>query len=758
VFERLARAVLAHRIITALALVAAVGVTLSGLQHLTADFSLMAFFAGDDPEVDYLREHQEIWGTEESILLIVATADGSLVTPERIRAIEALDRAIAKDPNVERVVSLATAARLRGDGQMIEVSGVADVMPDDPDDFARFAQTLLEDQIFVPTFLAEDGTATSLLVELAVNADDVGEVIEAVLAVREIMQAHQGQAGLQLVSAGVPAIRADFFISLVEENKVNLPALALLCSLLLALILRRVHGVIVPLAAAGIPTLMTFGAMGWTGEQIGVVNQNYFSVLPVLAIADAIHMVSRFHEEIRRRARPGEVIDASLRREAIVDAVRHIGAACMLTSLTTGVGFLSLYVAKMPILRNYGVYAAVGIAFAYGTVLLIVPLLLSFTRGSVPEAGRPDSPTAGDRVLLACANFATHRSGTVLLITAAVVAGSVWLGTKVVVDNVLTRLLSDDHPTNIATVIADRKLAGVLAAEIAFEGEEVLEQDALQRLLALETWLKQQPEVRSIASVAGYVATLSEIVGEGYGVPDADDKIAQLLLLAEGDGGMDQILSHDGKAMRALVRVRDDGGRAFDEFSLRLDAEAKRRFEGSSVTPHLTGTAYVAYRGTNNVTEDLRDSLLVAFMAIGLIIALLFRSIRVTLICFVPNALPLLMGYALMGALGWLLDPSPAIVFTMALGIAVDDTIHLMVRYREELAVGKSKNEAVREAVLHSGRAVATTTIILGVGFLVSATSAFHAMAVAGGLGAMVIFTALIADVFVLPALLVRYG
>ena len=761
-FERLANAVLDHRLRSAAVLMLIFGSVAWGCVQLTADFSLMAFFAGDDPEVDFLAKHQAVWGSEESMLLLVITADdgGGVLTPKRLEALHRLDQALAKDANVQQVVSLASAARLRGEGQMIDVTPVIELAPQQTAEFERFKETLAQDRIFVPSLLAEDGSATSILIELDVNADAVEQVIPAVEAVRAIVATHDGQAGLRMQTAGVPAIRADYFTLLITETSRNLPTVFAVSALLLAFILRRVHGVVLPLIAAAVPTAMTFGAMGWTGEQVGVLNQNYFSLLPVLAIADAIHMVGRFHEEVRRRAKPGETVSPEVRRAAIVASAKHVGAACLLTSLTTGIGFASLYVARMPILRSYGLYAAAGIAFAYFTVLLIVPLLLSLTTGTVPESGRAEAPTLGDKLLLACANISTRHSAAVLLVTAGVIAGSVWLGSQVLVDNVLTRLLADDHPTNIATLVADRQLGGVIAAEVAFEGDEetLLSTEFLERLFALEAWAKLQPEARSVASVAGYVATLNEIADGAYAIPKNSDQVAQLLLLSEGDGGVDQILTQDRTATRALIRVKDEGGVAFDRFSARLQAELDQRFAGSTVTHHITGTAYVAYRGTNNVTLDLRNSLGLAFVAIGLVIALLFRNIRITLICFVPNALPLVVGYGMMGAMGWLLDPSPTVVFTLALGIAVDDTIHLMVRYREEVKAGLHREDAIRAAVLHSGRAVATTSIILTIGFLISAMSAFQALVIAGSLGAAVIMTALLADVFVLPALLVRYG
>jgi predicted RND superfamily exporter protein len=137
---------------------------------------------------------------------------------------------------------------------------------------------------------------------------------------------------------------------------------------------------------------------------------------------------------------------------------------------------------------------------------------------------------------------------------------------------------------------------------------------------------------------------------------------------------------------------------------------------------------------------------------------LLFRSPRIAFLCLIPNAMPLIVGYGLMGATGWILDPAPAVIFIIAMGIAVDDTIHLVVRWREELDAGRSNHEAIVGSVVHTGRAVLVTTIVLAFGFGINVLSSFPTMKVVAVLGATVVTVALICDLFVLPALLALWG
>ena len=284
---------------------------------------------------------------------------------------------------------------------------------------------------------------------------------------------------------------------------VTVPVMMVLIAALLLLLFRRVHGVLVPGLAAAIPTLCVFGVMGVFGEPIGILNQSYATLLPAIVIADAIHLVSRFHEEARRNAAPGQRLSHEQRRAAIVRASGRIGLACLLTTATTGIGFCSLHMANMPVLRSFGLYAALGIVLAYATVLMVIPLLLSFTRGAVPGQDHPISAEI-DKILRSCARISTRRPWPVLGGTLLIVMGCLLLSGRVVIDNALTGLLRDDHPTTVANNVVDSHLGGLLGIEVETVGEPGAHKDprVLNALAGLEDWASDQAEVRSIQGPA----------------------------------------------------------------------------------------------------------------------------------------------------------------------------------------------------------------------------------------------------------------
>ena len=206
-----------------------------------------------------------------------------------------------------------------------------------------------------------------------------------------------------------------------------------------------------------------------------------------------------------------------------------------------------------------------------------------------------------------------------------------------------------------------------------------------------------------------------------------------------------------------MIFTQDVGAHAFGLLQEELDEIVLPALEELDLRPVSTGTTTVAYRGINGITFDLRKSLLLAFVVITFLISAIFRSPRLGLLCLLPNAAPLVVGYGLLGLVGWDLEPGTAVVFTVALGIAVDDTIHLLARYREELE-NWAPRQALTNAVTRCGRAVMTTSIILAFGFFVNMGSTFPGNRTFGALGGAVILSALLCDLFVLPPLLLLWG
>ncbi|PRQ09854.1 efflux RND transporter permease subunit [Enhygromyxa salina] len=758
--------VLRHRSVALISVAIAVAAAGLGLARLQVDFSSTAFYGDASAAAQRLVDHRASWGADDDTLLVLiepsdADDPAGVLSRERLDAIAGLSRALADASQVEQVVSIATLTlplppQLGSASASATFPSVAAGLGLAQLDPAQ-RRALLERMPFVPTLLSADGSVTVIMVELSFSTDDVlrarsvVDELEALIASHQAKQGNQplAEVGLIWQIAGVPAVRAGFMGLVVRDQLLLVPLTLLVIGLALFVVFRRLHGVVIPAIAAGLPTLMLVGIMGWTGEGLGLLNQAYFSLLPVIVVADAIHLLARYHEE--RRA------GADSRDQAIVRAGSRVGVACLLTSLTTATGFASLALADMPILRGFGLYAALGVVLAFVTVIVLVPMLLTFVRDD-----RHPPPLPGLRWVDAVVGLAIRRPWAVVIGSVGLMLLALVPASRVEIDNQISGLLEPTHPTSVASETVDERLGGVLGLELELRappGVDLREPQLLAAIHGFELWLAEQAGVRTVEGVASIVAGAGELLGEPTTVPSSRAAIDARLAAVAAYAPLDRFVRDSGQHLRIHAGMPDFGGQKFVAIADRAEAELARRLAavpgGEQVQAYATGTALLAYRGVNAITNDVRDSFVLVFAVIVGVIAVLFRSLWPALIGLLPNGAPLLLGYAMLGVLGQVLDPLAAVILTLALGIAVDDTLHIMVRTREELRDGSNLETALRRAVGHTGRAVLVTSVVIVGGLSLEMLSSFPPMQLLGLLGGGVIGFAVVLDLLLLPALIV---
>lgn len=723
-FGRLAAAVLARRGLAITIAVALVLTALASALRIRLDFSSTAFYGADDPAAAQLEAFHERWGPDDATLVLLARRDAPLgvLEPGPLRALEALSSDLRASPLVAEVVDLNTVVGAILPGTESLAEDLEQARPEVQEVMRR----MLRRSAAVPRLLAADGSTTVLLVELRQGSDDVQAIAPQIAQLHELVQQHQGSSELQLDLAGVPAIRASFFRLAIDDQLRLGPLVGLALGLLLAISLRRVHGVLVPLVLAGVPVASLVGLMAATDEPIGLLNQAYFTLLPVIAVADAVHLVSRLHEILRRD--DIDLANAEARRAAIIEACDRTGVACLWTTVTTGAGFLSLALARMPMLRAFGLYAAAGIALAYLALLLLGPLLLDAVRSR---------PPARPRRMADLARWSTRRLrplavlGTTILLAALAVLGA----RRVVVDNHLSDLLPQEHPVRRASATLDESMGGTLAIELQLRSVTPwTAPEPLDTLRALESWARQQPEIRSVTGPGSVLALL----------PSPPERTPAPLAALRA-----RVLAEDDHLARITLGVPDLGGRRISALAERLEDHLATL----SIETTITGTTLLAYRGVNRIASELRGSLLGVALVVTLAIGLLLRSLRLALLALVPNLMPLALAYGALGLLGIELDPLAAVILCVALGIAVDDTLHLLARVREGQRAGLDRSTALEHAVATSGHAALVTTVALTGGLALNLASSFPPLHLLGGLGAAAIALAWLFDVLVLPAL-----
>jgi predicted RND superfamily exporter protein len=487
-----------------------------------------------------------------------------------------------------------------------------------------------------------------------------------------------------------------------------------------------------------------------------------------------VHIIARWEEELRSGVRPDPTAAAAR-------ALRTMAVACFLTSTTTAVGLGSLLVSHTQMLRHFGGVAAVGTMLAYLVTIFVIPAALPFFRppstlGDVSErplaqAGRIERFTvAGTKLLLA-------HPWKVLVGCVLVFVPTVWLTTFIEVDTSLHDTFEESDPVVVAMHRMDERMGGIRPLEVMIQAEDegrLADPDVAAAVVAFEAWAETQEGILRSTSYTDYLhETWARLAGLGRnedGSRDGTDPRAFPLESRERIDALRVLLSRvtpdpsalylttDGRRARIELRVGDIGARRSSALIEAVQAEAERRFTPLGLTVSLTGEAYIGSRGIEAVVSDLLSSLALSSVLIFLLLVVLFRSLRYAVLSIPPNVLPLACATAWMVVRGIPLHAGTAIVFSLAVGVGVDGTIHTIARLLEEQSLGLDREAAILRMARGTGRAIVISAASLMLGFGVLTFSSFVPVRAFGELVAVAMAASLLATLVLQPVLVRLFG
>ncbi len=626
--------------------------------------------------------------------------------------------------------------------------------PDGPDDVAlatlervaeAFANHGIEDVARPDASTAASLTAHPLLRGLLVNADGTVHAVQGRLpagwnhdegrraivgALTDEIESLEIEARWSL--SGVPVIRAQVPELLEVDQTVLLGGGIVLFFVILYVYFRHVGLVFVGLASVLPGYAVTLAVMAATDTPVTILTSFIPIVILVVGVCDTTHLLEHW-----RRART----EGQGRVDAVAGTFEALSVSCLFTSVTTALGFASLAATGIGVVSDFGVFTALAVLTTYLFTVTVLPALLSLVR-SVPRAPRRRNGPTAAMVRLARTVLARRR-GPVLAAFAVAGLAALALGSRLHIDTYLVDDLKDD-----ARIKQDLRWIEEAGFGL-FQTNLFVRADA-DRLASPEmvAWMARFED--AVAS--------EPIVVESYGLPDVEQVAgASIERIAAADPGAlpEWLIRPDLGAAQLVVTVRDDGSRATLAFLDRADAFLERE-----PPPHgsadLTGTVRMAHTFSFHVLRSFGPSIALALALIWLVMTALFRSARLGLVAMIPNVFPLVVLAGAMAVLGVPLKPSTILVFSIAFGIVVDDSIHLMSRYTHLLRQGLPTRRALRGALRQTGPALVISTIVVSAGFSLLMLSRFELLFLLGLLTAITAVTALAVDLLALPALLVR--
>ena len=732
----------AHRGWVAAFLVGVSSLALFGLLRLQFDDVPRGIFASDSEDYARLESVYRDFGADDNDVLFVLRRDpdhaAGWYDPDGVRILRALEAEVAAVEGVEQALGLGGMLTFDSGGGALAFLPRPLLPGEDasPEAFERARERAAEHPVVRGRLISDDGRTAVLLARLVRELIGVEDIAVPVAELRRIAAEASEDPSVTVQVTGVPSVRVDIYALLPREQVLFVSLGALICTLLALWIFRDPRAVVATMAGPVLGGFWTMGFCGLLGQKMDLLS----TVLPELALV--IGFTDSVHLMIDVRAARARGVDALT---AATDSIRHLGLPCFLTSITTGVGFLSLLFADVPIIQRFGLLAAVAVSLTFLAVVTTLPLLVSWMPGV--KGAKPRALIGGgwggfvERV----ARRVVRAPGRVAIAGLVLSLACLWSATRLEPENRLSEALPRAGDAYLALEHAQEAFGGVLPAYVLLEWDPARAEGAppatLDAMRAVRELLDGTEQVYApldaidLASlvpggVEDVVATLARMPEELTARLWRPDLGRALIPFQVPDGGADLTVGIFGALVEGLEGL-------------------SARFEG--VDLHLTGTDFVARAQINRMILDLATSLGIAALVIFVVLAFEFRSLGLGLMSLQPNLFPLACVAAALVVFGHPLQMASAVLFTILLGIAVDDTIHLLARYRRE-GGREGGDGAIVRATAAVGEAIGFTTLVLFAGFGVVVFSAVPTNKLFAVMTCLGLLAALVGDLVLLPA------
>ena len=722
------------------------------IPRLEIDTSTEGLMVEKDPARQYYEQVKQKFGGD-SLTIVLVKADNVFTAPV-LQAVKRISDALERTEGVTRVESLTTVNNIKGEGDSLNTDPlVGAVVPTVPAELERIRADALGSRVFVGNIVSRDARATAVNIYTDAKPGDK-EFNRRFSSRVEALIKQEAAAGLTIFQIGTPLTKHTFG-EYIQQDQLNLIPISLAVLLVILLFaFRMLQGVVIPLVTGLISIVWALGLMALFELPVNVITAIIPSLLIAIGFTEDVHMLSEYHHLLEQ----GKDKLTALRTMAELSAL-----PILITTATTVLGFGSLITSDITMLIQFGYASSMGLIANFVVTVVVLPILLRIWR--VPRRFRAaafeDESGSGaiPRLMARLGEFNLKYRLRIGIVTALLVGGSLvgWYNLRINTDFVsyfpersfIRQRVKDLHES----------LAGAVNFSVVVEtGREdgAKEPDLLKGIAALQEFLAGTGQIDKTVSMADYVRKMHREMNGGDAayevVPDTREQVAQYLLTLEGKELAKYV---DFNASTANIVVRHNITSSWELSALlrKLDAFIAKTF-GETVKVRYTGETVLINNAADYMAINELTSFSSTFIVIGLIHALLFMSLRAGFLSLIPNVIPILFNFGLMGLLGIPLNTGTALIATIAIGIAVDDTVHHMVTYSRQLKEHHDQRIAMFNTMKAQGRPIIYVSAALAGGFLVLAFSNFVPTFYFGVLSALVMLVAMVGELVLTPILM----
>lgn len=700
---------------------------------------------------------------EEGNLIVIGFKDSTFFTAKKLKLWEDFISEIKKDKSVELTLSLEDLKILEKDTVAKKFKLVPFINSKDvTDSYLKEKQKeLFNDLPFYEGMLfnKESGAVRFAIymnkdiVNTPVRKDFINKYLN-----QEKIDAFEKASGIDLRISGMPYIRTLNSQNIVDEIGLFVGAALGVTSLLFFFFFRSFRATLLSMTIVTIGVMWSFGTLGLLGYEITILTAIIPPLIIVIGIPNCIFLINKYQQEIKKHGN---------KMKSLQRVISKVGNATLMTNLTTAAGFATFIVTESELLKEFGTVASLNILFLFLLCLIVIPIAYSY----MPVPKEKHLAHLGKNYMNSFIQWIENTIRKHSVAVFAVAIGLLVLGIIGTYKIKISGSLIEDMPKKAAffkdIVFYEQEFDGVMPLEIMIDTKRpkgALKSTTLKRIEELQEVIQEIPELSKPLSVVNLVKYAKQAYYNGnpefYELPTRQEEafILSYIKNSTKKGSENMLKSYidsTGRYARVTTFMRDIGTDKMAKIEERLQEKINKIFPEERYTVTMTGKAYVFEKGTHYLVHNLVSSLLFAIFLISILMAYLFRSFKMIIISLLPNILPLIMTAGLMGFLGIPIKPSTILVFSIAFGISVDDTIHFLAKYRQEL---KANNWRIKRSVYatlkEAGISMFYTSVVLFFGFSVFTLSSFGGTVALGSLVATTLLFAMLSNLILLPALL----
>ena len=704
------------------------------IPSLKIDFSIEHLFSKNDPAVERYFSFRDSFGREDNVITIIYEPDDGL-RKELFVELEGLVYEIEDLPEVKNVLSVFSLSDLD------ENAWIGDLYDEDEawdkNSVLKKLKYIQSDPSIGSRVLSKDLEYGAIIITLSDQANNHKDRTNLMDRIKDLTV----KTSPEWTYSGVSVLRTEYVRYMLRDNFIFLPPIALILITMLSYIFRSWVFVLLPMITVLTTVLWLLGFMGLVGLEINIMTYVVPTLLFIIGVSDAIHIQARFRENMAK--------DNSSPKESMLITMMQMSKVIFLTSLTTAIGFIALTTTSINIVQEFGLEIALGVMIAWFISILVVPSGIMLFRAFDDKNRSTFSP-----LLYWLADTIPRRPWLFITIPLIISFTMIYKIKDVSTD---ASLMDDLRPKNKLyqdLKFTEKYFGGVLPFEVLISidpsnNKKIIEPEIFPYIDKVESLLRSEMEESRFFSLSTFLRSVKRIRGDDVEAIYSQEMIERII---EEQSKQDlKLVSNDRKMTRVTGLIENKTSSEMKKIYNKLDSLS------NSFPPYLsiecTGTTVVALRTNDYLVQSLVNSLGLALFFISIVMAVMFKARSILFASLVTNLIPI---FTILGIIAWFgvsIRPPTAMTFAVALGIAVDDSLHFLLRYRKELRQGMNRVEAIKSTIINTGSALMITTTILVSGFSILLFSAFLPTYQFGLLSASMIGVALLCDITLLPAL-----